>query len=167
MIGVVNGVREDPFYSMFHLYHVNGNIESWSRKARDVGADIHSTLQKIQEIKDNMPSLNHFPAGDWRNSIVLIYQNKMRRYYLCELIRECTLQAVHRLLHDAKILHPRNLRIQTLAKDCHKWLMERVPVPVDVLHYPREYEQLYLNMEDRCNFLLYKIEEMREKLRLN
>lgn len=171
MMTLENTVPENLFYSLPNLHHVNDNIRRWSDRAQEAGANIQPTLQKIEEIKENMPSLNVYPGerrkNEFRNGIILIYQNKMRRYYLCELIRECTFFAINKLLQDANTKFIPNSTKLIQAKTTHHWLMKQLPAPVPILRKPDEYEDLYLNMENECDNILDEIDRAREKLKLN
>lgn len=163
---VEKNIDEEPFYSLSNLHHVNDNIRVWTEKAKTAGTDIHLILARIQEIKNNMPSLNRFPVNDWRNGIVLIYQNKMRRYYLCEIIRQVTLHLILKLLDDVTTQYCHKPRLENRGAECFNWLLKRLPKPVGVMHPPVVYEQLFLDMEHQCNYLIHEIDKMREKLHL-
>jgi hypothetical protein len=159
----------EPSFSCQHLRETIYNIKTWAKKAEEDHIDISTQLNKIKYIVDNMPEITH-PENSFPTEVVLIYQNKMHRYYLCEIVRDYTLKIIEKFKTEglkkfnASYKSTKNEQRKNCVLQSHLWLLRRLPEPVTILREPREYDILTIEMIDSCNSLLFKIDEMRKTL---
>jgi hypothetical protein len=152
-------------FSYQYLREAVYDIKSWSIKARERGIDITEQLKKIKQIVDDMPPFT-YPENNFKTEVILIYQNKMHRYYLCEIIREYTKKMIEKLHDDGNkhcALNQHKLRVLNHSVN---WLKEKLFPPVSILYNPVNYEVIALDMQQNSNDVVSQIDNVREKLNI-
>lgn len=159
----VTGPNCEPFFSFRRLKQVDLEIMNWVAKAFFQRVPIDEPLNEIGRIINDMPELVH-PERDFRTAIPLIYQNKMRRLYLCEIIRKYTRTLILRNYEQNLSIFSGNLEKLNKVEANKTKLLSLIPPEVDVLYMPHVYELILRTMNDDCGRILRKMDRMREDL---
>lgn len=100
--------------------------------------------------------------------LILIFQNRMRRYYLCELIYKCAEHAIIKLQADAEKQYPPKSPKWDKSSRSISWLKKQLPKKVDDSYLKaKDYTQVFLNMQKSCNCLFQNLDDERQKLELS
>ncbi len=186
----------DPLFE--DLNEVDIDIRRWTRKAREVGCDIQDILLKIDNLKNEMPSLQYDSgkieanfkvisrnaASEMDDSVVrmlpiyahvkqkrmiemvLIYQNRARRYYLFQLIQKCLESQIAKMQNQAeKQFPPKSPKLEKSMRSV-AWLKKQLPELNHQCLQAKEYTDLCLAMQRKFEVLMQNINSEIEKLEL-
>lgn len=162
----------------FCFADITEDLNKWTRKSAKHSIEILDLKDHLEEINQNQPKLKN-SSLDFNVEIVLIYQNKMRRYLLCEMIRRYMVRYIENLYQGARHHfegqlaesnhrhHYQKEKIQSklnLVDQCHRFLLKQVPAEVTLLLVPEEYEEKVEEMKHQYRFIKAKANEMKSKL---
>lgn len=162
----------------FRFQNVNLDLKKWSEKSFKHNVNIIDLEKQLNEIDRDQPILKR-NSLDFVVEIVLIYQNKMRCYFLCEIIRRNMLKYIEDLYALGKEHFERQLseldeddknrrqKIHSklnLVNQCHQFLVSLVPAQVSVLLPPEEYEENVELMKNSFRLIKMEAGKMQSKL---
>lgn len=151
--------EEEVFYSYYNLQCVTTDIDEWTDRAHRENINIRPQLDKIQRIVDDMPQI-HALDYSFSNGIILVYQNKMRRFYLCEIIREFTLQKINRAYESGKSIYAHKPDKLAKVEQCFNWIMKKFPPEISILLDPIHYEGIVRKLNFQCTKVLFELNKM-------
>ncbi len=159
--------RGDPYDSFSMLTAINELILKWTLKANQEGIILTEILAKISKLEEDMPDLRDCEDKEkvLGVGVILIHQNKMRRYYLIQLIHHYICESVLRVANEAEKKFANQPEKLALSRQSKKWLLNSIPdTTVNLLQLPITYTEELNKMMQIAHFVLTKLEEMKEKI---
>lgn len=155
--------KNELFYSQRHLNYIKPILCDWLNKAHLNNIDIIKERRDYNKIIADKPLIKR-SENDFTMAIILIYQNKMLRYYLCQIIRKVTLEIINKQCELYKLQAGSDFSKWKEINQRKKDLQDQTPPEVDLFFMPHVYHFIALKMDCTCTRILKDLAKIKEEL---